>query len=246
MVNKSNARFWEIDCFRGFAIIMMIFFHILYDINYFGIYSFELYSGYIVIYTYSIGVFFLLLVGISLTLSYNKAIKNLTKKELSFKFMIRGFKIFVLGLIITIFTYFLLDSGFIIFGVLHCIGISIVFSYPLLKYRFINLLFGSLLILFGLILSNYTFGFYWLVWLGFSPSQFYTIDYFPILPWFGVVLIGIFFGNTLYPNLKRRFNLKNYNKYKFVRFFSFLGQNSLIIYFLHQPIILSILYLIYF
>ncbi|HAJ33217.1 MAG TPA: hypothetical protein DCK79_07565 [Candidatus Atribacteria bacterium] len=30
--------------------------------------------------------------------------------------------------------------------------------------------------------------------------QIYTVDYFPLLPWVGVVLMGIFFGNLLYPD----------------------------------------------
>jgi uncharacterized membrane protein len=79
--------------------------------------------------------------------------------------------------------------------------------------------------------------------LGFKPSQFYTVDYFPILPWFGVVLIGIFIGNTLYPFNKRRFKIKDISQLKFVKFFCFLGRKSLIIYFLHQPILLLLIHL---
>jgi uncharacterized membrane protein len=244
VLKTKKDRFWEIDFLRGIAIIMMIFFHFLYDLNYFGIYNLDLYSGYITIYTYSIGVFFLLLVGISLTLSYNKALKKLTKKELQIKFLKRGLKIFGLGLIITVVTFFLLREGFIVFGVLHSIGISIILAYPLLKYRYGNLLFGIILIIAGLILTNFTFDFYWLVWLGFSPSLFYTIDYFPLLPYLGVVLIGVFLGNMIYPDSKRRFNIRNLNN-RLISVLCFLGQNSLIIYFIHQPIILSILYLIY-
>ena len=245
MLKIKKDRFWEIDTLRGIAIIMMVVFHILYDFNYFGIYSLELYSGYISIYSYSIGVIFLLLVGISLTISYNKASKKLKKNEIQIKFIFRGLKIFGFGLLITVITYFIIGEGFIVFGVLHCIGISIIFSYPFLKFKVLNFLSAVLIIFVGLILSNYTFNFYYLVWLGFSPNFFYTIDYFPLLPYFGVVLIGIFLGNLFYPDSKRRFKLKNLNENIIVKTFSFLGQNSLVIYFLHQPIILSILYLVY-
>jgi len=244
MSKKSYARFWEIDFLRGIAIIMMIFFHILYDINYFGIYYLELYSGYILIYLYSIGTIFLFLVGISLSLSYGRAIKKPIEKNLFFKFLKRGFKIFLLGLIITLFTWIFLDRGFIVFGVLHCIGFSIILSYPFLRLRFFNILFGSIIILIGIILNFFTFDFYWLIWAGFTTKQFYTVDYFPLFPWFGVILIGIFFGNYLYPNYKRKFKIRNFQEFKIIRFLGLLGRNSLIIYFLHQPIIFSILYLI--
>jgi uncharacterized membrane protein len=240
---KSNERIWEIDLFRGIAIIMMIIFHFLYDLNYLNILNLSLYSGYFLIYVYLVGIIFFLLVGISLTLSYSKVKETLTKNKLILKFLIRGFKIFSLGLIITIITFLFLEEGFVVFGVLHCIGISIIFSYPFLKFRYLNLLFGLILICFGIILKILTFDFYFLVWLGFRPEIFYTIDYFPLLPWFGIILIGIFLGNTIYKNYTRSFNLIDLSRNRLVRIFNFLGEHSLIIYFIHQPVLLSILYL---
>ncbi|KYK25227.1 hypothetical protein AYK24_10425 [Thermoplasmatales archaeon SG8-52-4] len=243
MHKRSYARFWEIDFFRGIAIIMMIIFHFLYDLNYLNIFNLSLYSGYFLIYVYLVGITFFLLVGISLTLSYSKVKETLPKNKLILKYLIRGFKIFSLGLIITIITFLILKEGFVVFGVLHCIGISIILSYPFLKLRYLNLLFGLILICFGIILKILTFDFYFLIWLGFRPEMFYTIDYFPLLPWFGIILIGIFLGNTFYNKHIRRINLTDLSTNRFVRFFTFLGKHSLIIYFIHQPIILLILYL---
>ena len=120
------------------------------------------------------------------------------------KYLQRGLKIFGLGLIITLATWIWPGEGFIVFGALHCIGISIILAYPFLRFRYQNLLLGIILISIGIILKNFTFDFYWLLWLGFTPSTFYTVDYFPLLPWLGVVLIGIFVGNIIYPNFKRR------------------------------------------
>jgi uncharacterized membrane protein len=154
-------------------------------------------------------------------------------------------KIFGLGLLITLITWGYLDEGFVIFGVLHCIGLSIIFAYPFLNLRNFNLLLGFILIIIGVILKQFTFNFQWLVWLGFRPIQFYTIDYFPLLPWFGVILIGIFLGNTFYPNHSRIFNISKIPGFKAIRLFVFIGQYSLIIYFIHQPILLSIIYLFF-
>jgi uncharacterized membrane protein len=242
LIKKSNNRFWEIDFLRGIAVIMMIIFHLLYDLNYFDIYKIDLFSGYFLIYLNFGATIFLLLVGISLSLSYSRSNKSLAKKELQSKYIFRGLKIFALGLVITLVSWLYLTEGFVIFGVLHCIGLSIILAYPFLRFRYLNLALGSVLIFVGIVLKNFTFDFNWLIWLGFSPSQFYTIDYFPLLPWFGVVLIGIFLGNVLYPNFKRMFKLRELGQQKAVSMFCFLGRYSLIIYFIHQPILLALIY----
>ena len=99
MVKNYNKRFWEVDFLRGIAIIMMIIFHILFDINYFSIYEINMSLGHIRIFNYLIVTIFLLLVGISLTLSYSNVKEKLSKKDLKLKFFIRGLKIFGLGII---------------------------------------------------------------------------------------------------------------------------------------------------
>lgn len=244
MAEKSFTRFWEVDLLRGIAIVLMIFFHFLYYLNYFNIYKMSLYSGYFLIYVYLVGTIFILLVGVSLTLSYSRVENVLAKKDLYLKYAKRGLTIFCLGLFITVVAWFYVGKGFVVFGVLHCIGLSIILAYPFLRFRYQNLLLGVFLILVGAILKNMIFDFNWLVWLGFAPSGFYTIDYFPLLPWFGVVLIGIFLGNSLYHNYKRIFSLRDARGSKPVRFFCFLGRYSLIIYFLHHLVLLSIMYIL--
>ena len=74
-------RFWEIDFLRGIAVVMMIVFHSLYDLNFFHVYKMGLYSGFSLLFVYSIGCIFILLVGISLTLSYSKTRRVITKER---------------------------------------------------------------------------------------------------------------------------------------------------------------------
>jgi uncharacterized membrane protein len=83
---------------------------------------------------------------------------------------------------------------------------------------------------------------YWLVWAGLKPHYFYSVDYAPIFPWFGVILFGMFLGNVLYPNGKRRLKISDLSDPSIVKFFSFLGRNSLLIYLIHQPILMFFLY----
>jgi uncharacterized membrane protein len=241
---NSHNRFWEIDLLRGIAILMMIVFHFLYDLNYFNIYKIELYSGFSFIFVYLVGTMFFLLVGISLTLSYSRTKNTLTKKNLQLKYLKRGAGIFGLGLLVTLATWIYLGGrGFVVFGVLHCIGLSIIFAYPFLRFRYQNLVLGIVLISAGMMLKTLTFDFNWLLWLGFTPSNFYTVDYYPLLPWLGVVLIGIFVGNSLYQNNERKFKLKDHSQFIVVRFTCFLGGHALLIYLVHQPVLIGLLYL---
>jgi uncharacterized membrane protein len=243
---QKTGRLWEIDFLRGIAILMMIAYHLLFDLNYFGVYSTDLYSLPVLLFLYPIGTLFLLLVGISLTLSYSRTKNTLTKNQLQMKFLKRGSGIFGLGLLITVVTWVYPHNGFIVFGVLHCIGLSIILSYPFIRSRRLVLLFGSMCIILGVFLQvMVTVDFPWFVWLGFVPSQFYSLDYFPLLPWFGVVLIGIFIGNSLYQNNTRMFKLKDHSGFIGSRLLCFLGRYSLIIYLLHQLIIVGLLYLLF-
>jgi uncharacterized membrane protein len=57
----------------------------------------------------------------------------------------------------------------------------------------------------------------------------------------GVMLIGIYIGNYLYPQGVRRFNLPDWSKKTPVSYMQTLGQHSLLIYLLHQPLIFLIL-----
>ena len=244
MVTKETQRFWEIDFLRGIAIIMMVIYHIIFDLNFLNIYEINLHSIPLLLFLYPIGILFLLLVGISLSISYSRVKQNLTKRQIQKKFVIRGLKIFSLGLLITIVTWFYPHYGFVKFGILHCIGISIILAIPFLQLKTKNLLFGVILLPIGIFLKTLTFDIGWLFWLGLIPSDFYSVDYFPLLPWFGVVLIGIFIGNSLYPEHRRIFNLKDFSTFAPVSLLCFLGQHSLIIYLVHQPIIVAIFSLI--
>lgn len=216
-------RFWEIDFLRGLAVVMMIFFHLLYDINYFQIASLQLQGGFWLLFGRATAVLFLLISGVSLHLSSFKKTKQQTIK--------RGLEIFLWGLVITAVTL-LLPKGTIYFGVLHLIGLSVIIGWIFLRFKYLNLFLGLVIIISGLYLSNFIVDIPWLLWLGLKPLDFYSFDYFPLLPWFGVFLMGIFLGKFFYPEHKRIFKLPEINMP-----LEFLGKNSLFIYLVHQPIL---------
>jgi uncharacterized membrane protein len=65
-------------------------------------------------------------------------------------------------------------------------------------------------------------------------------DYRPLLPWFGIVLIGLFFGNVVYGDGRRPAVLGD-KAPVLARPLLPLGKNSLLIYLVHQPIIIAVL-----
>jgi uncharacterized membrane protein len=247
MEQDLKKRFWEIDSLRGLAIVMMIIYHLIYDLNYFQVVSFNLYSGFFWYFARVTASTFVFLVGVSLTLSYSRAKlrgRYKSERELFFKYLKRGLKIFSYGLIITLLTWIFIREDFIIFGILHFVGIAIILEYPFIKCRYLNLGLGMIFIVAGLYLTRFSFDFSWLIWVGFVPQGLQTVDYFPLLPWLGVVSIGLFFGNLMYKNYRRRFKLPDISKFYTVRLLSFLGRNSLLIYLIHQPILIFVLYLL--
>lgn len=226
-----KKRFWEIDFLRGIAIIMMIIFHFLWDLNYFYKTDITLSKGFWEVFQIVTATLFLFLVGVSLTIS------KIQQNARFDKYLKKGLKIFLFGLIITGVTKLVFPNSFVIFGILHLIGISIIISSFFRKFKYLNLIFGLVFIIIGLTIKKYTVNFNGLLFIGLYSDSFHSVDYFPIFPWFGVILIGLFVGNLLYSKNVRQFRLKNFSNGLIVKSICFFGKKSLIIYLLHQIVL---------
>jgi len=241
---ESHQRFIELDILRGFAILFMIILHLFWDLDYFSIFPLNenFYSLNIIV-----PVIFFLLVGICQAVNNNKY--RTQPKRMYVRTIQRGLWILNLGMLFTLLTAVFLPEKPILFGVLHCIGCCIIFSTLLLRFTSTNVILASLIIVSGLALGLfYTTENPTMVELaaGIHESNVaaHTIDYFPILPWFGVCLLGITLGNILYKDNKRRFPFPDLSKFKPTKLFSWLGQHSLAIYLVHQPLIAGCLTLV--
>ncbi len=243
-MRQNTQRYWEIDFFRGIAIIMMITYHIMFDLSFLQIISFPLHSTPFLIFLYPIGTLFLLLVGISLVLSYQRYYFKKRKHTRFIKYFKRGLFLFTVALFITIVTWIYPHDGFIVFGVIHCIAISIILSYWFIPRPNIALSIGFIVIFLGFFIKTISTTNPYLFWLGITTPSFYTLDYFPLIPWLGVVFIGIFFGHHIYPYLEKKYTT-NQTQPKITQPLTILGKHSLIVYLVHQPILFAILYLLF-
>jgi uncharacterized membrane protein len=220
---------------------MMVVYHLMYDLDYFGGYPIESTSGFWARFADATASAFLFLVGVSLAISYVRASAGHPGRSLFGKYLLRGIRIFAYGMALTL-VFLVFGMGVVAFGILHLIGVSIILAYPFLRYRFANLFLGLSLVAAGVYMGieGLTSQNPWLLPFGVVPENLVMPDYRPLLPWFGVVLLGVFAGNVVYSG-GRRPALFAGKAPAVARPLLPLGRNSLFVYLIHQPILIALL-----
>jgi len=242
LVHKTGAnRYWEMDALRGVAIVMMVIYHLVFDLVLFGYYQGSAVTGPWRVFARVTAILFISLVGVSLAISYARRSQQERGWGLYKKYLARGLKLIGWGMVITLVTWMFMGKVVIIFGILHLIGAVTILAYPFLSLRWVNLPIGVALIALGIHLNQLPVSHPWLLLLGLRPRWLLQLDYFPLLPWFGVALLGIFIGQRLYPGSTRRFKLPAWANQPGIKQFVWLGNHSLAIYLIHQPILFAVL-----
>lgn len=231
-LRQMAGRFAFLDAMRGIAVWLMIIYHFCYDLVFFKLAHFNLtQDSFWLIFRSSIVSLFLIIVGISLVFSLQ------LRKNWSAYYR-RLLILAIASALVSIGSYWLFGTRFIYFGILHFILVASIFALPFLKFNYINLILGFILIILGFSVQHSFFNqpqFHWIGMMTFKPP---TEDFVPLVPWFGMVLIGIFIGKHL-PILTLQ---KWKPHYGFEKLLILLGQYSLIIYLIHQPILMGIFY----
>lgn len=235
---RQANRLAVVDALRGIAIVMMLVSNFLYDLTMFGV-KLDPQSGFLAWFARTTAATFLLVAGLSLTLSYNR----LAPGEIRFgKYLRRGLRLLGLAMVVTLATWVAVGRGLVVFGILHLLGCGIILAYPLLRYTYLNLLLGVLVIGGGVWLSSQLVASPWLLPLGVRYYGFFSVDYTPIFPWFGILLLGIFGGHLFCPAGRPLWSPTRLLATPGGRLLSRLGRNSLRIYFIHQPIFMALLW----
>ncbi len=240
VIHFRSDRYWEVDAWRGFAIVIMVIYHLVWDLYGMAGWKVDVYSGFWHIWQQVTATSFIGLVGVSMGL---RAGRMRQKGKVHFlPFCQRGLVIFSWGLVISLVTFLYEPAGYVRFGILHFIGVAIILAYPFLRFRWLNLILGVVLLLLSRV-TSWRHDIPWLEWLGMIQKPHPAFDYFPVIPWLGVVLIGVFLGNMLYPEGKRAFSPPDWSRFAPMRWLALAGQNSLLIYLIHQPILITLLIL---
>jgi len=221
-----QKRYLEVDFIRGIALILMVFFHLCFDLNYFHYIDINIRHGLDWRYfRYLILTLFITTVGISLVLANQNGI-NYKKVSL------RAGKLLLASVLISIASYFMNPSMWIYFGVIHFILVGSLLGLFFIKVPKVALALGiGIIILFNLHLIHV----HWLYDLLKEPLHLprHTEDLVQFFPWFAAILIGIYIGHKKWFD----FGLKSH---ALVNPVVFLGRHALIIYLVHQPILFGI------
>lgn len=238
-----KKRILEVDLLRGIAVILMICFHFFFDLSYFYKINFTFWEEGFgkAIQLLGAGIF-IFLVGVSFSLFQSRKKDSMSEKEIALKYFLDGLLIFLLGMILTLVTYLVDQELYIKFGVLHLIGIS-----KMLLPLFIKFDRKKVYIILGILITSYFFSQIApttnvLSFLGLKNGAFTSLDYYPLTPWFSLVLLGDLIADFLYKKGEPILHIKQ-NKVN--AFLILIGRKSLIIYFAHQPILLLLLYLFF-
>ena len=249
--SNSNYRYEVIDIIRGFAVINMVAFHLIWDLVYVYRVNFQWFKGSLgFIWQQIICITFILVSGFSVSFS-----RKLYK---------RGFIVFIGGALVSLVTFLLMPENLILFGILTFIGSSmLVFSVlknPLSK---INCYLGAVIsVILFVLFRNVEYGYIgirpvlefelpdWLysgyisAYFGFPNRSFVSSDYFPLIPWFFLFCVGFY----LYKIAEKKALLKYLRIQNLNPVFKpllFIGKNSFFIYLVHQPVVYILLLIIF-
>ncbi len=242
---SKNSRLPLLDIARGIMVIIMITYHALYLLQY-------VFSA---VNVFSDGIFwriftatgwgiFVFIAGISAALSWKKREFETSWKNTFVRYCLRRTAILaILAAVITLLTQKFQPDQIILFWILHFFTIGFLllpFFSRLKKWGFI---FSLILIILGIFFFTKTFSieYFWMFWL--RNSQFFSADYYPIFPYFWVLLLWFFSGKSLIESWKMEkvFSPDFYGSL----LIRWLGKNTLVIYLLHVPILYGVFWLIF-
>jgi len=231
-----STRYQLIDILRGVAIVLMVFYHFCYDLTYFQLVNFDFFRDpfWLNLRTLIVSLF-LGLVGVSLVLAAEHGI--------NWKRYLKRLGMLVLfALAISINSYFMFPGRTIVFGILHFIAFASVVGLLFVRWPGVSLVMGIGIIILDRAYQHSFFDQAWVHWLGLMTHKPATEDYVPVIPWFGVVLVGIFIGHQLQRALALRFFTTWQSNTPLARGLALAGRHSLLIYVLHQPILFGFLW----
>ena len=242
----EKKRITIIDYFRGIALIYMAIYHFLFDMAFivptkWGLAAYHANDNYIIFDTSS----FILLAGISCAFSRS----NLK----------RGGRLLAVAMAFTLVTAFVFPGEAIYFGILHLMSTGMILYGAFDEY--FKKIPAAVMIPVCVVIFTLTYcidkGFVGIKGLfeirlpeellannllypfGILKGGFMSVDYVPLLPWLFLLLGGAYIGGII---VKYRDKLPSFCYANPLPWLGFIGRHTLIVYILHQPIILAAVY----
>lgn len=223
----------RIDVLRGFAILAMIAYHFTWDLGFLGFIRLNIaQTEWGMNIARGIAASFLTLVGISLALA------NANGFDFG-SFWRRLVLVAGAAALVSLGTWFAMPDAFIFMGVLHCIALTSVIAVAFLRVPLVAVLAAAALsFTLPLIVQMSPWPFGWI--FGLAPFPPRTNDYVPLFPWLGFVLTGLAIGRIFVPSTRGLFSSAPLAS-KAAEKIALAGRHGLIIYLVHQPVLIGVL-----
>ena len=235
----KSGRIDAVDCARGLALIGMAAYHLTWDLADFRLVSPLLpFSPPMRLLSHTVASAFLALVGVSLALAHRDRL-NLPAFSRRLVIVITG------AALVTAASWILFPGQIIWFGILHCIAAASLLALPfVVSPAWTSILAGAAAIGLPFFFHSALFDPPALLWLGLGEALPNTVDWYPLLPWAGIVLVGL--GAARLPGVLGRLTSPWRWRAKFglARAVSFAGRHSLAVYLLHQAVIYPLVWAI--
>jgi uncharacterized membrane protein len=233
---QRRARVDAVDCARGLALIGMGVYHLSWDLADFRLAAPMLpFTSPMRLLSHTVASAFLVLVGVSLALGHRRGLNQPAFWRLLA--IVAG-----AAALVSAGSFVFAPSEPIIFGILHCIAAASLIAGPFVTApAWASLTAGVAAIAAPWLRRSTFFDPPWLLWLGLGQALPNTLDWRPLLPWAGVVFLGL--GAARLPGFLTW--LTEPDRWRAgsapARAICFAGRHSLPIYLVHQPILIGLL-----
>ncbi len=224
-----------VDGWRGLACWLMLVYHLMFDFYMFGWVGWDFIASLpMVIFEQFIAYSFILCAGISACLTRNGLRRGLITAGAGFLVMAGSFVV----------------SAPILFGILQFLSIAMIFYALTEKWtgqlveRVHPLVWVALFALTKIWTTNTVAHNNWFFWLGFITEDFVSYDYFPLMPYIFMFLLGVWMGRWL-KHLRETGSDNRLLMSKAPGVLTWPGRHSLWIYLLHQPILWGVCLMVY-
>ena len=233
------ARVALIDLLRGVALLAMIAFHFSWDLEFLSLADLNVTGNPLwIAFAHATAGSFLFTVGLSLVLAHGAGIR--TKA-----FWRRFAMIAAAAGIVTLGSWFTSPDALIWFGILHCIAVSSVLGLAFLRLPApLVIVAAAICLVAPAIWTSPAFNAPGWLWLGLASDPLPADDYIPLLPWFGLVLAGIAAARLALAFRPQESWARWQPHNALSRALAFGGRHSLIVYLVHQPLLLGALWIV--
>lgn len=234
----GEARFAGLDALRGGAILAMVVFHLGWDLTAFSLIGPELATAPAwVLFGLAVTATFLGLVGVNLALATRHGLRPA-------RFLRRLAVIGAAAAAVSLGTWVFDPGNVVHFGILHCIALGSVLALPFLRApAWLVVAAAAAILAAPSLLRGEAFSGPGWYWLGLAAEVPPAADYVPILPWFGVILLGLLAGR--FARARADWALWHWQaRRRGGRLLAAIGRWSLVIYLVHQPVLLGLLALV--